>query len=135
MSEQSLLTRFYPFHDVPAAEAQTLAEEVRALVAGDLAIESTQIARDQRAQGTLVLKGRLLRPSHEVFPRWLAELKQRSYTPMLRPVPGGSEDQVALHVISGVVTARPSNYWINIALFVVTFISMYFMIAFPFLIM
>lgn len=126
MSEQSLLTRFYPFHDVPAAEAQTLAEEVRALVAGDMVIESTQITRDQRSQGTLILKGHLLRPSHEVFPQWLAELKRRGYTPMLRPIAGGTADQVALHIISGVVTAQPSNYWINLALFVITFISTLF---------
>ncbi len=139
MSEQSLLTRFYPFHDMPAAEAQTLAAEVQALVAGDMVIESTQITRDQRNQGALVLRGRLLRPSHEVFPRWLAELNRRGYTPMLRPAadelapdmvrpngaaPGG--DQVALHVISGVITPRSSNYWINIGLFIVTFISTLF---------
>ncbi|CAN5854508.1 site-2 protease family protein [soil metagenome] len=131
MSEQSLLTRFYPFHDMPAAEAQTLAEEVRALVAGDMLIESTQITRDQRNQGALILRGRLLRPSHEVFPRWLAELNRRGYTPMLRPVAdslelNGTSDQVALHVISGVVTPRPSNYWINIGLFIVTLISTLF---------
>lgn len=131
MSEQSLLTRFYPFHDMPAAEAQTLAEEVRALVAGDMVIESTQIARDQRNQGALILRGRLLRPSHEVFPRWLVELNRRGYTPMLRPVadglePGGAADQVALHVISGVVTPQPSNYWINVGLFVITLISTLF---------
>ena len=125
MSEQSLLARFYPFHDMPASEAQTLAEEVRTLVTGDLAIESTQIMRDQRNQGVLVIRGRLLRPSHEVFPHWLAELNRRGYTPMLRPEPGSAE-HVALHVIAGVAAKRPSNYWVNIALFVVTFISTLF---------
>jgi len=125
MSEQSLLARFYPFHDMPASEAQTLAEEVRTLVTGDLAIESTQIMRDQRNQGVLVIRGRLLRPSHEVFPHWLAELNRRGYTPMLRPEPG-SDEHVALHVIAGVAAKRPSNYWVNIALFVVTFISTLF---------
>ncbi len=126
MSEESLLTRFYPFHDLPATEAQALADEVRALVAGDLAIESTQLARDQRNQGAIVLRGRLLRPSHEVFPRWLAELNRREYTPLLRPEPGGTEDQVALHVLAGVAASQPSNYWVNIILFIVTFISTLF---------
>ncbi|MFN8491384.1 MAG: site-2 protease family protein [Caldilineaceae bacterium] len=127
MSEQSLFARFYPFHDLPASEAQTLAEEVRTLVTGDLAIESTQIMRDQRNQGVLVIRGRLLRPSHEVFPHWLAELNRRGYTPMLSLAPGGpepgDEDQVALHVITGVAAKRPSNYWVNVALFIITFLS------------
>jgi len=126
MSEESLLTRFYPFHDLPAAEAQALVDEVRAIVAGDLAIESTQLARDQRNQGAIVLRGRLLRPSHDVFPRWLAELNRRGYTPLLRPEPGGTAEQVALHVLAGVATSQPSNYWVNIVLFIVTFISTLF---------
>ena len=73
--------------DMPAEEAQKLANDIRALVANDLSIESIQTTRDQR-QGAVVVQGRLLRPSHEVFTRWLTALNQLGYTPMLRPQPG-----------------------------------------------
>jgi len=124
MSEQARGTRFLPFHDIPANEAQALAEEVRTLVAADLVVESTQLARDQRSQGAIVLRGRLLRPSHEVFPHWLAALNKRGYTPLLRPDPGG--EQVALHVLAGVAMPQASNPWINLVLFILTFISTLF---------
>ena len=77
------------FRELPAEEAQKLAIEVRALVANDLAIESVQTTRDQR-QGAVVVEGRLLRPSHEVFSRWLKTLNSMGYTPMLRQRDGGA---------------------------------------------
>jgi membrane-associated protease RseP (regulator of RpoE activity) len=110
---------------ISAADAQVLADQVRALVAEDLAIDSVQVGRDQTREGVVMLRGRLLRPSHEVFPRWLAELNRRGYTPMLRPT-NGEADQVVLHVIAGVARPGESRVWINVLLFVVTVISTLF---------
>ena len=60
-------------------------DELRSLIAADMAVESVEVPRDAEKEGVLVLRGRLLRPSHEVFPRWLATLNELGYTPMLRP--------------------------------------------------
>ncbi len=122
MAEPITPARNYVFREVSAEEAQKLAYEVRALVANDLSIESVQTTRDQR-QGAVVVHGRLLRPSHEVFTRWMTALNKLGYTPMLRPGAGGTPDEVRLHILAGVVPKRPSNAWINLILFVLTVLS------------
>lgn len=108
--------------EVPAEEAQKLANDIRALVANDLTIESIQTTRDQR-QGAVVVQGRLLRPSHDVFTRWLTALNQLGYTPMLRPQTDGAPGEVKLHILAGVAPKRPSNGWINLVLFMLTLLS------------
>jgi membrane-associated protease RseP (regulator of RpoE activity) len=125
MANRPLFFRSFQTPAIPAADAQMLADQVRALVAEDLAIDSVQVGRDQAREGVVILRGRLLRPSHEVFPRWLAELNRRGYTPMLRPV-NGEEDLVVLHVIAGVARPGQSRAWVNGLLFVVTVISTLF---------
>jgi membrane-associated protease RseP (regulator of RpoE activity) len=111
------------FRELPAEEAQLLANTVRTLVADDLAIESIQTMRDQR-QGSVLVHGRLRKPSHEVFTRWLRELNAKGYTPMLRRRDGGSDkNDVSLQVLAGVVPKERSNPWINLVLFVVTVLS------------
>ena len=111
-----------PFRELPAAEAQDLAAMVRTLVANEMEIESIQTTRDQR-QGAVMVQGRLLKPSHELFPRWLAELNARGFTPMLRPRPDRDAQEVTLQVLGGVAPKKRSNPWINIILFIVTAIS------------
>jgi membrane-associated protease RseP (regulator of RpoE activity) len=110
------------FRELPAEEAQKLANEIRRLVANDLSIESVQTTRDQRL-GAVVVHGRLLRPSHQVFSRWLGALNNLGYTPMLRPQPGGGPDEVKLHIMAGVAPKRSSNGWINLILFLGTLLS------------
>jgi hypothetical protein len=56
---------------------------VRNIVGNDLAIDSVEVPREQR-QGVVVLRGRLMVPSHVAFPRWLKELRPLGFTPMLR---------------------------------------------------
>lgn len=118
MSERSFWFRQLRFPAMSAAEAQALAAEVRALVADDIQIESVQIAREQEREGAVVLRGRLLRPSHEVFPRWLAELNARGCTPVLRP--DQPEGQVVLHVLPVVASKGQTRPWLNALLFVAT---------------
>ncbi|RIK30950.1 MAG: site-2 protease family protein [Chloroflexi bacterium] len=120
MADRPLLFRSLQTPTMTAAEAQILADQVRAIVARDLAIDSIQVARDQAREGVVVVRGRLLHPSHEVFPRWQAELNRRGYTPVLRPDGDAHSDQVALHVIAGVVRPERSRVWINVVLFVAT---------------
>ena len=101
-----------PFRELPAAEAQDLAAMVRTLVANEMEIESIQTTRDQR-QGAVMVQGRLLKPSHELFPRWLAELNARGFTPMLRPRPDRDAQEVTLQVLGGVAPKKRSNPWIK----------------------
>ncbi|MBX3014417.1 MAG: site-2 protease family protein [Caldilineaceae bacterium] len=122
MADPITPARYPSFREVPAEEAQKLAHEIRTMVADDLAIESVQTTRDQR-QGAVVVQGRLLRPSHQVFTRWLTLLNQRGYTPMLRSQPGGGPAEVKLHILAGVAPKQPSNPWVNVILFVLTLIS------------
>ncbi len=64
---------------------QPIVSDLRSLIAGDMAVESVEVPRDAEKEGVLVVRGRLLRPSHEVFPRWLATINELGYTPTLRP--------------------------------------------------
>jgi membrane-associated protease RseP (regulator of RpoE activity) len=124
MAEQTESQLQSPFaRELPAEEAQQLANTVRMLVAGDMTIESIQATRDQR-QGAVVVQGRLLKPSHEVFGRWLQALNKQGYTPMLRPTANAADDRdVTLQVLAGVAPRQRSNPWINLVLFVITVIS------------
>ncbi len=126
MANRSLLFRMLPSPTMTAAEAQLLANDVRALVSDDLAIEAIQINQDQAREGVVSVRGRLLRPSYEVFSRWLSEFNRRGYTPILRPDSAGDDQQVVLHVIAGVAPKSQPRVWINVLLFVLTVISTLF---------
>lgn len=108
------------------AEAALLEAQVAALVQHDLAIESVEAPQDMRREGVIVLRGRLLRPSVDVFPRWLRELNQRGYTPFLQPHPGGAANHVVLRVMQGVAKRAPSRTATHIVLFVLTVLSTLF---------
>jgi len=122
--------------ELSAEEAQQLANTIRTLVADDTSIESVETTRDQR-QGAVMVHGRLRKPSHEVFTRWLQELNAMGYTPVLRPRsetimpnslnPTGhgsfDENDVSLQVLAGAVPKQASNPWINLVLFIVTVLS------------
>lgn len=101
-------------------QARQLADAVRSLVAGELAVESVELTRDPR-RGAVVVEGRLLRPSAEVFPRWLAALNKLGYTPLLRSA--AEPERVALHVMPGVMRRGAPRMWINLALFLLTVLS------------
>jgi len=64
-----------------------------------------------------------LRPSAELFPRWLRELNSRGYTPLLRPDPDGKADRVLLRIMKGVARREPTRAAVNIVLFVATVLS------------
>ncbi len=108
---------------------------IRRVVEPDLEIVSVRIPTGQNPlEGVLVLHGRLRRPSHEVFPHWLSELRTLGYTPMLRPdgdeADNGrdlpSSDEVILTIIAGVPPQMPTNPRVNIVLFILTLISTLF---------
>src|SRR5690606_13813978 len=77
-----------------------IAAQIRPVIQGDLAIESIRIPQDPRRDGALVVHGRLLRPSQDVFAEWVAKLRPLGYTPLLRR--DGEEDpqRVVLHVMA-----------------------------------
>ncbi len=106
-----------------SAEEALLEAQVSALVAGDLLIEGVETGAEPQRDGLVILRGRLLRPSAESFPRWLRELNARGYTPLLRPNPAGDADSVLLRVMKGVAKREPTRVGVNIVLFVLTLIS------------
>lgn len=118
--------------NLPAEEAQQLVNDVRALVANDMEIESIQATRDQ-SHGAVVVQGRLRKPSHELFPKWLATLNAKGYTPLLKPREPTPREQamglavtkedVTLQVLAGVAPKQQANPMINLVLFVVTVLS------------
>lgn len=127
MAQRPLLFRYLRFPEISASDAQRLADEVRALVAPDLAIESVQIVRDQQNEGAVILRGRLLGPSDQIFTHWLHELNSRGYTPILRPDPSSSDaNQVVLHVLAGAVPRTSTNFRTNLILFLLTVLSTLF---------
>ena len=126
MDQESEPLAFRQANDVPAADAHRLAEEMRHLVRPDMAIESIQVARDQRNEGTVIVRGRLLRPSEELFTTWMEALKPWGYTPILRKIEGGQRDLVALHIVAGVAPQAHPRMRINVILFVLTVFSTLF---------
>ena len=117
---------FDPIPPAPSPDISRVRAEVQQVVGGDLSIESIQTPRDVRRDGILVMRGRLLRPSQEVFPIWLDKLNRLSYTPFLRPASDPDQQGVALHIVNGVAPKAYPRVWINIVLFVVTVISTLF---------
>ena len=96
------------------------------IIGRDMSIYSTQVNRDTTQQGLLTVRGRLLRPSADVFPTWLRAFNQQGYTPFLRSMPDGDADEVELNVVSGVAPKSRPRAWINGLLFVLTVVSTLF---------
>ncbi len=126
MSDYPTSLTFQQARDLLTTEANALAAEIGELIAPDMLVESTQLPREQSTLGVVVFRGRLLRPSHEVFPRWLSELKSRGYTPLLRPMPGGDADLVTLRIMAGIAPEAHPRQWINGLLFALTVLSTLF---------
>lgn len=115
----------FPPGGLPLGESadEAMARQVRRMVEGDLAVESTQLPRHV-GNTPLTLCGRLLKPSHEVFPRWLAECKEAGYTPFLLRDPDGiTPEHVILRVVRGAVKGSTGNPLINLVLFIATLLS------------
>lgn len=117
--------------DHSASQAMLLQRELRSIVEPDLLIESMQAPREPEKQGVLLLRGRLLRPSHIAFPRWQAELARRDFTPTLRSAAeegetGAPPEDVFVRIFPGVVKPGRPRVWINAVLFVLTVLSTLF---------
>jgi membrane-associated protease RseP (regulator of RpoE activity) len=91
--------------------------------AGDV-FEVTEVAVPRQAQqGVVVFTGRLLMAdSEEAYDRLAERWARHDYTPLLRSYQG----QQQLIGQPGLVKPRPSNPWINLALFVATVLSVVF---------
>lgn len=112
--------------DHHGGEAALLEAQATALFAGDLNVESVEMPTEPDRDGLVVLRGRLLRPSADVFPRWLGELNQRGYTPLLRPDPDGAREQVVLRIGRGVGRRAASRTTTHVVLFLLTVLSTIF---------
>jgi membrane-associated protease RseP (regulator of RpoE activity) len=122
---------------VPDLTAETVAADLRAkelqqyqlrsIVATDMLVESVEAPREPEKEGELVLRGRLLRPSHEVFTRWLTAYNAIGYTPMLRHIDEeGDPNEVLVRLFRGVAAPGKPRVWINAVLFALTLVSTLF---------
>lgn len=100
--------------------------QVLPVVQGDMAVESIQTPKDLKRDGALVLRGRLLRPSHDFFATWVAKLRTLGYTPLLRRDGDDDPQAVVAHVMAGVPAQARPRVWINIVLFLLTIASTLF---------
>ncbi len=108
-------------------EVVLLAEQVRSMLAGEMSVEATASTKDPTKEGALLVRGRLLRPSHEVFPGWLTKLNAMGYTPFLRHDPAGlTPEHVELRIAKGAASGSTGRPWINLLLFVATLLSTLF---------
>jgi len=135
MDYRNFLRKTMPFRPLPVVEAQALATRVTELVAGDMQIISTEMPREQETAGSLIIRGRLLRPSHELFPVWLRTLNEEGYMPILRYESAdpnsqfdalGQDDIVALHVLAGTAPKSQDRPLTNLILFLLTLLSTFF---------
>ena len=111
-------------HPPSPQELELLADQVRAMLAGEMNVDSVATTKTPATDGTLVVRGRLLRPSHEVFPGWLTKLNRMGYTPFLRPDPAGlTPEHVELRIAQGAASGSTGKPWVNLVLFVVTLLS------------
>lgn len=119
---------------IPTGEAALVEAQIAVLTAGEFAIESATAPAQGHPTGLpgpvppalLVLRGRLLRPSAELFPRWLRELKMHGYTPMLRSGPAEDPGQVSLYILRGVAKREPERLTTVAVLFLLTVVSTLF---------
>jgi membrane-associated protease RseP (regulator of RpoE activity) len=105
---------------------QPIADELRSLIAANMLVESMEVPRDEEKEGVLILRGRLLRPSHDLFPHWLATLNELGYTPTLRPGTTDDPKDVVVRILAGVARKGKSRAWVNVLLFVLTLVSTLF---------
>lgn len=106
------------------------ARRIRSIVEADLQIESVQVPTNPH-HGALQFRGRLRRPSHVVFPRLVAALRELGCTPMLSPAHDTDPDHpelpyVELRIYAGVPPRIPSRPLVNLVLFLLTIVSTLF---------
>ncbi len=105
-------------------ELEQLADQVRAMLAGEVNVDSVATTKNSTTDGILVVRGQLLRPSHELFPGWLTKLNRMGYTPFLRPDPAGlTPAHVELRIAQGAARGSTGKPWVNLVLFVATLLS------------
>jgi membrane-associated protease RseP (regulator of RpoE activity) len=107
-------------HSIDVINEQATARLAVEILRRDMTIESISIPKN-RVHGVAVIRGRLLRPSHEVFSQWLAAFNARGYTPLLRKDQDG--DGVVVQIMPGVASRGRPRAWINLILFLATVLS------------
>jgi hypothetical protein len=99
-----------------------LLSQLRQDAADIFSVEEVETPRDA-PQGTIRFVGRLLMQDNEAAYDLIAERwRKHDYTPLLRR----HQERVALIAQPGIVTPKPANPWINLALAVATIISVQF---------
>jgi membrane-associated protease RseP (regulator of RpoE activity) len=128
-TERNLPSLHLQLNSAFASAYGDVAKTALGIVGQDMAVESIRTP-EAPAPESLEVRGRLLRPSADVFSRWLAEFNNKGFTPFLRhdDSTGATSgvQNVVLQVLTGVVPRTQSNPWINLALFVVTVLSTLF---------
>lgn len=139
----------HPFLDVvegeevansKSGESALVEAQVAALIEPDMSIERVDTPRSPASEGILAMHGWLRSDSAIVFPRWLRELNQRGYTPMLQAADdpaaatilngdliGAERGQpVVLRIYRGVLLRAQGSITINLVLYLATWLSTLF---------
>jgi membrane-associated protease RseP (regulator of RpoE activity) len=74
---------------------------------------------DRQTNGTIVVRGRLLTSAEHVYRPLRSRLEQLGYTPFLRR----ADDGIQLIAMPGVIERRPQRWRLNLALFLITVLS------------
>jgi membrane-associated protease RseP (regulator of RpoE activity) len=120
-----------------SGEVALVEAQVAALVADEMIIDRVDAPRSPAMEGIIALRGWLHADSAIAFPRWLRELNQRGYTPMLQADDDAAAATilngdligaqrgvpVVLRIYRGVMHRAPGSLAVNILLYAVTWIS------------
>ncbi len=97
----------------------TAPDQVRAAVAGLMAVESYMLRQD----GVMVIEGRLLDDARAVYRPLRRRVEAVGFTPFLQPTATG----VRLTALPGVIAHRKPRVWINLVLFLLTVVTVLWM--------
>jgi len=123
-----------------SGESALVEAQVAALVADEMIIDRVDTPLSPAMEGIIALRGWLLADSATVFPRWLRELNQRGYTPMLQAdtdvaaatilngdlIGSPRGERVILRIYRGVMRRAPGHILVNALLYIATWISTLF---------
>ena len=115
------------FKDFDRSRDEQNTQQARAILQGDMDIHSVSMPRDDYAG--IDIRGRLRRPSHEVFGNWVDQFAQLGLLPFLFPAreaASGDRDLVDLTLRDAPRQLRRSSPWLHLALFLATCLSTLF---------
>ncbi len=131
MNDQKSRIRSYTtaseFEDFDQSADERNAAQARQIIQGDMDVFSVSTPQNETAG--ISLHGRLLKPSYEVFGRWVERFASLNLLPFLFPdreMTHLDPQRVRLTLLPAPAPRRQGNPWLNLALFLATCLSTLF---------